>query len=210
MASPGLGSPPPQFSFGGYAIDTTGLQGVGFWPRAVARLIDMAMHFIISMICGFFVGVAVVVVVTATQGNLQSVMQKFQNTALLSYLLAFVGSVMNHSLSEGIGGRTIGKLILGQVVVKEDGSPCGIKAGLIRSFGYFVDALFFGAVGYSNMKKTPKQQRHGDEWAGTMVCKKSDLPDASLRSRGRIFLGVAAGIVADGVLLTIGVLTNLL
>jgi len=49
-------------------------------------------------------------------------------------------------------GSTLGKLALSMVVVREDGSPCGLDAALLRSFAYFVDGLILRARRYSAMK----------------------------------------------------------
>src|SRR5258708_34386260 len=43
----------PTFTFGGYATLPGPLEGVGFCLRLVARLIDIAFHFIIALFTGF-------------------------------------------------------------------------------------------------------------------------------------------------------------
>ena len=79
-------------------------------------------------------------------------------------------------------------MLFSLVVIKEDGSPCGFRAALIRSLAYYIDALFFGLIGYFAMQKTPQQQRHGDEWAHTIVCKRSAVAAPQLGSMGRFAL----------------------
>src|ERR1700681_1798097 len=46
----------PTFTFGGYAALPGQLEGVGFGQRLVARLIDIAFHFIIALFTGFALG----------------------------------------------------------------------------------------------------------------------------------------------------------
>jgi hypothetical protein len=59
------------------------------------------------------------------------------------------------------------------------------------------------------MQKSPQEQRHGDEWAHTIVCKRSDAPPQSLRAGGR-FLGVLLlALVADGAFILVSLLMKL-
>jgi hypothetical protein len=81
---------------------------------------------------------------------------------------------------------------------------------LIRELGYFVDALFFGLVGYMEMTP-PQEQRFGDEWAHTMVCKRSAVAPDTLRNAERFAaafffaLAVDAAFIMTGMLLRIAV-----
>jgi hypothetical protein len=79
-----------------------------------------------------------------------------------------------------------------------------MDAALLRSFAYVVDSLFFGAVGYFAMKDDPQHQRYGDQWAHTIVCKRSQVRPENLYDGGRIVLALFLGIVADSLLLMIG------
>ena len=45
-------SPIAFSSFGGYSTEPEGLEGVSFWPRAIARVIDLSIHYVV----GFFAG----------------------------------------------------------------------------------------------------------------------------------------------------------
>ena len=64
-------------------------------------------------------------------------------------------------------------------VIQDDGSPCRPKSAIIRELGYFVDAMFFGVIGYFAMRDDPEQKRHGDTWADTIVCKRANLAKAT-------------------------------
>jgi uncharacterized RDD family membrane protein YckC len=91
------------------------------------------------------------------------------------FAISLLGSVVLEAICEGFHGSTPGTLLLSMVVVQEDGSPCRPGSAWIRSIAYFIDSLFFGLIGYFNMPKNPQQQRHGDEWAHTIVCRRSDV-----------------------------------
>jgi len=52
---------PPIPSFGGYAPQQGELQGVTFWPRAGARIIDMIVQYIVAFISAFLFGIMLVI-----------------------------------------------------------------------------------------------------------------------------------------------------
>jgi hypothetical protein len=58
----------------------------------------------------------------------------------------------------------------------------------VRLMGCLLDALFSGLVGYSAMQKPSLEQRNGDEWAHTVVCKCSN---------GRFVMALFFAIMAD-------------
>lgn len=97
-----------------------------------------------------------------------------------------------HVASEWIGGATIGKLVLGLRVRNTELGRCTLGGAIIRTLGYFVDALFFGLVAYLVMKESPRKQRLGDQWGKTVVVEAPSLPpDAD--DVGRIVLGICLG-----------------
>ena len=98
-------------------------------------------------------------------------------------------------------GSTVGKLALSMVVVQEDGAPCGLRGAVVRELGYFVDALFFGIIGYMAMQKSIREQRHGDEWAHTVVCKRSLVSPEKLRRADRFVLALILASIADAALI---------
>lgn len=215
MSAPQTSPPPPPpvgqpFSFGGY-IDTPGvIQGVSFWPRFAARLIDLIVHYVTSILAGFALGILLAVVATATGKPLPPMLARLQHLGFAAYGLAFLGSIAYHSVCEGMHGSTLGKLALSMVVIREDGSPCRFDNALLRSFAYIVDALFFGAVGYFAMKDDPQCQRYGDQWAHTIVCKRTSVQPGNLRDGGRFVLALFVAMAADAVLLMTGWLLAIL
>jgi uncharacterized RDD family membrane protein YckC len=107
--------------------------------------------------------------------------------------LGILGAFLYHSVAEGIGSVTIGKLICGLRVVQVDGKPATMKGAFIRDLAYHIDALFFGLVAYLSMVKGPLQQRFGDVWGHTVVVKTSVFEPRPARSALRMTLGVLAG-----------------
>ena len=59
------------------------------------------------------------------------------------------------------------------------------------------------------MKRDHTQQRYGDEWAHTIVCKKSDLPSEGQRSGGRFVLAFLLACMADSVVLIVSLMIRL-
>jgi uncharacterized RDD family membrane protein YckC len=208
MSSPQI-SPLPgpsnqPFSFGGYAGAPGGLEGVGFGARLAARVIDLALHYIVTICAGLVFGFLVGVVGTLTGRSVPFLASKLNHLGFITFALALLGSVAYHSVCESLHGSTLGKFILSMVVVQEDGTPCTFDSALRRSFAYFVDGLFFGLVGYFAMQKTPQRQRYGDQWAHTVVCKRSQVRPENLRDGGRFVLSLFLGMAADAGLMMLG------
>ena len=195
-------------TFGGYAPEQSQLAGVTFWPRVGARVIDMIVHYVVSFACGVLF---VILLVIASGGHASPIMmEKLQHTGLVNFVFALLGSFAYHVVFTALHGSTIGKIALSMVVVQEDGSPCKFKSALIRELGYFVDALFFGIIGYSAMKDTVEQQRHGDDWAHTIVCKRALIPKDKLRGADRFVMALIFALMADAALLIVGLLLTVM
>jgi len=199
--------PAESLTFGGYGGLAGAVQGVGFWPRAAARVIDMVLHYLIGFCSGLFIAI-VIVIATGGRGS-PFLAAKMRSAGLLAFVLALLGSVAYHTICESLHGSTVGKLLFSMVVVQEDGSPCGFRSALIRSFAYFVDALFFGLIGYFAMQKTPQEQRHGDEWAHTIVCKRSVVSPEKLRGGGRFVGALLLAAFVDATLVITGLVLKL-
>jgi uncharacterized RDD family membrane protein YckC len=203
-------SPTPELglelsSLGAYG--NAPLEGVTFWPRVAARVIDFIVHYAVSLVTGFFF--AILVVIAAAGHPDPQLLARMRHTGIAVFVFALLGSIVYEIICEGVHGSTLGKLALGMGVVQEDGTPCRIKSASIRSFAYLVDALFFGLIGYMAMKATPQMQRHGDEWAHTIVCKRSAIQTNDLRSGGRFMVALLFALMADATLIIVGLLLNL-
>lgn len=82
----------------------------------------------------------------------------------------FVCWFLNFGVLQGMTGQTIGKMIFRLQVVKEDGTPIGVKLALVRSFCYWVSALPLGFGFLSAIWDSKKQAWH-DLLCFTMVVK---------------------------------------
>lgn len=102
---------------------------------------------------------------------------------LLLALLYFVAC-------EWLFGATPGNFVCGLRVVMDDGSPCTLKAALIRGVVRFFDGLLFGLPAYLAMKPQ-EYRRAGDDLAHTLVVKASDLTPGRLRSKWRLLVALA-------------------
>jgi len=183
------------------------LPGVSFWPRVGARVIDMVVHNLIVVCSGFRVGFLLAIVAVLRHIPVQLLVGRKQSGITL-FAFMVLGSIALEAICEGFHGSTPSKLLLSMVVVQKDGSPCRPGSAWIRSFAYFIDALFFGLIGYLNMQKNPQQQRHGDEWAHTVVCRRSNVAPQTLRGIGQFTLAFFFAILVDATLVIVGAVIN--
>jgi uncharacterized RDD family membrane protein YckC len=207
VQTPAVIEPP---SFAGYAGAAEGLTGVGFGIRFLARLVDTLVHYCIGIAAGLFVGILLGLYSAFAHQPISHLVHRARAGGPFVFLFALLGSVAYHAVCESVHGSSAGKMLLSLVAVNEDGKPCGFKAALIRSLAYFIDALFFGLIGYMAMQKSPQQQRHGDSWAGTVVCKRDQVQPQNLRPAGRFILGLFCGFIADAGLFVVGLVLNML
>jgi hypothetical protein len=94
--------------------------------------------------------------------------------------------------------------------VTEDGKPSTLKGALIRTLAYYIDALFFGLVGYNSMQKSPLNQRYGDVWGKTAVFKINEMTSESQRTPTLFILGLLLGAGCWVVMLAIGLILKVL
>jgi len=182
---------PTHFTLGGYTGPSRVIEGVSFWPRVAARMIDIAVMTVLGFIAGALFGVVLAVVAKLLGQPLAVVAARYHRSGIAVFIFTLLAGVAYHAICEGLHGSTVGKLALNMVVVREDGTPCDLEAALKREIAYFFDALFFGLIGYVSMKKSPLEQRYGDHWAHTIVCRRAAVAPQYLRS-GRRFAGVLA------------------
>lgn len=132
--------PQPQAASGQY---------VGIGPRLVAVIIDGIILFIIEYILLTILG---------------------QNQAGLSYFIETVILVAYYTVMEATLGATVGKMVMGLRVVRQDGGPISWTESLIRNLLRLIDALPFAyIVGAIIMSTNPLKQRLGDKVAHTVV-----------------------------------------
>jgi uncharacterized RDD family membrane protein YckC len=184
--------------------------GVGFWPRVAARLIDLVVHSIIGICAGVLFGILVALAAGLQHSSRAALLLRQRSNGITSFAMALLGSIVLEAICEGFHGSTPGKRLLGFTVVQEDGSPCRPGSAFIRSFAYLIDSLFFGLIGYFNMQKTPQQQRHGDEWAHTVVCRRSAVAPENLRGAGQFVAAFLFAAMADAALMITGQLLRII
>jgi uncharacterized RDD family membrane protein YckC len=183
-------------SFGGYAAPSA-LEGVGFWPRAAARLIDHFVHFTLRRVTGYFFGIMLVVASGGPGHVPRYILLRLRHPGISGFVFAIIGYLAYHVIFSTVHGSSLGKRMLGMVVLQEDGSPCRFKGALIRELGYYVDGLFFGIVGYTAMQSSAQQQRHGDDWAHTVVCKRNQVAPEKLQGWGRFTVALMFALMVD-------------
>ncbi|HEV3476739.1 MAG TPA: RDD family protein [Rubrobacteraceae bacterium] len=87
-------------------------------------------------------------------------------SALVYFVLVFAYYI----LMEGYLGQTIGKMLLGIKVVREDnGGVPGIQTAAIRTVLRLIDGFFFYLVAFISVLASGKNQRLGDMVAHTLV-----------------------------------------
>ncbi len=121
--------------------------------RIAAALIDLLV------IGALFVLLGVVFGKSETSGSSASI-----NLTGFSALVFFGLTFAYYWLCDGIGGRTLGKALLGLRVVGTDGVPIGLGRAAIRTLIRIVDGLpVFYLVGFITMFATgARRQRLGD------------------------------------------------
>ncbi len=186
------------------------MSGAGFWVRAGARVIDTIVHNIVWYVAAIFVGIAISIYASISGISTSQIFAKSESTSPIGFILALVGTISYHAISEYIHGASLGKLIFKIHVKNDGGQPISLKAALIRSSAYFVDGLFFGLVAYENMKKTPLNQRYGDKWANSVVVERSKLSQSQLPSGWKFLLAFIIAIVVDGLIAVLSTILSLL
>jgi uncharacterized RDD family membrane protein YckC len=88
----------------------------------------------------------------------------------LTYLVAFL---LYFTLLEGYLGQTVGKMLLGIKVIREDnGEVPGLGSAALRTVLRIVDGIFGYLVGFIAVMASAKRQRLGDMAAHTLVVRK--------------------------------------
>jgi len=139
--------------------------GAGFWIRAGARLIDVFYGIALGFVGGVLAGISLAIL--DRSGLITPGWQdRIHGTNLAGWGLSLLGGFLYHTMTEGIYGASLGKLICQLRVVRENGGPIGLGNAAIRSLGYYIDALFFGLIAYSSMKQSALNQRYGGAHGG--------------------------------------------
>lgn len=180
------------------------LEPVKFGRRACARLLDLGAHIVLGGGVGIFIGTVAVLVAMSRNIPLDDQLQAaIQPEDWATWVAGIVGSLLFQTICEGWHGCSLGKRMLGIVVLQENGSPCTPFQALKREIAFFVDSLFFGIVAASRMSEENRQQRMGDSWAGTVVVFRRSAPARSLRSGSRFAIVLLLALLADAAALAV-------
>lgn len=88
-------------------------------------------------------------------------------------LIYVVGVLLYFTLLEGYLGQTVGKMLLGIKVIREDnGEVPGLGTAALRTVMRLIDGLFGYLVGFIVVMASAKRQRLGDMAAHTLVVRK--------------------------------------
>jgi uncharacterized RDD family membrane protein YckC len=177
-------------------VATEEFLGVGFWIRAGGRLIDLVPHYILWFAATFAFAIGLGLYAAITHAAVDPLVQKLTTSRWYDYLASGFGSVVYFAVMERMCGATVGKRLLGLVVIRRDGGPIGSRAALGRSLAFYIDGLFFGALAYGAMEP-PLQQRLGDQWCDTLVIRRSTLPAESAVAAQSFFLALLCAVAVD-------------
>lgn len=182
------------------------METAGWGIRAGARIIDTIVGLVVGTVGGAIGGV--IVGILGAMGVLGDGWQELLGKETAgAILLSSLGALSYHTLAEGLGGTTVGKLVCGLRTIGADGRPCSIGAALKRNIAFYVDGFFFGLVAYSAMSKSVLNQRIGDRWGHTAVVRASAVPETAARGPT---VGVLVGILVWGAVLALSTILKCL
>ncbi|AHY45301.1 putative membrane protein/domain [Rubrobacter radiotolerans] len=129
--------------------------------RVLATLVDAVLFSVVSFVLGIIFGGA------TAEGTSASV-----SLGTLPSLLLFAFIFGYYIFMEGRFGQTVGKMLLGIKVVREDGGAPGYGAAAIRTVLRIVDGFMAYLVAFVTVLVSGKNQRLGDMAAKTLVVRK--------------------------------------
>jgi uncharacterized RDD family membrane protein YckC len=173
---------------------------VGFSRRALARVLDMLAKQLSGLLGGVLAGI--VLGVLQVMGSVAPGWAQRLNPGMLAnFAFGLLAALASDGLSVVVCGATPGKALLGLRVVEDHGGRVGPISAVVRELAFYVDGLFFGAVGYAAMNGSRLQQRYGDQWAHTIVVQAGSLNPPVKASAGRLALGLGLGFLVHALIL---------
>lgn len=110
-------------------------------------VIDTLCYYLLSAVAGF----VYVIYLVVTRG--EQALQGEPISTLESYAIGISASLFYYVSLEGLFGRTLGKLITGTRVVREDGAPLTLGTVLKRSLARFIP---FEPFSFFGIEETPR------------------------------------------------------
>jgi uncharacterized RDD family membrane protein YckC len=181
--------------------------GIGFWPRAGARVLDVLFVMLLAFPAGIVAAIVLLILQVAGVTD-DGWAVRMQESTVANYVFGAFAGVAFHAASDTLVGATPGKLVFRMRVVNLDGRRCGVGAALVRNLAYFVDSFFFGVPAYSSMQRGPEQQRYGDRWAKTMVISADEARLHQPAAASRVIFGVLASCIIAGAVTATGVIVS--
>ncbi len=130
--------------------------------RVLATIVDVIVFSVVGWILTFFFGV------TTVEGGVASFSLGTVGTLLLTVLIFAYYVVL-----EGYLGQTLGKMLVGIKVIREDtGGLPGPGAATLRTILRIIDGILFYLVAFISVQVTQKNRRLGDMAANTLVVRK--------------------------------------
>ncbi len=140
--------------------------------RVLARLIDLVVQVVLAQVVTLAISILLVLAGSAGVVELDGALTGI--TIIITEVVTFVGyPVVLETLTRG---RTMGKLVLGLRVVRDDGGPIAFRQALVRGlvgtaieFPGIIGAPITWVVTLWTMIVNPQSKRIGDQVAGTVV-----------------------------------------
>lgn len=133
----------------------------GFTTRGMAFLIDILILLgstTLTLASGLFFAGA----------DLDISSNNLMNVVITIYLVLLLVSSSYFVFLHGFVGRTVGKMIMGIRIIRDDGELIGLREALIRWVGYFI-SMVFAFLGFVWAIFDSKSQTWHDKLAGTYV-----------------------------------------
>lgn len=145
------------------------------------RILAVIIDYIIMGFISVFIFVALIGTAIATLGTaiatlsvpvILSALVGIWAGFIFSIILVMITWILYGIILETWKGQTIGKMVMGIIVVKENGEPCDFMAALLRNVFRIIDILpQLYLIGFIFIALSEKKQRLGDRLAGTIVVK---------------------------------------
>lgn len=174
--------------------------------RALARLLDLGAVALLATVGAAAAGVLCTFLENA--GKLSPGWdERWEEDSVAGTVLGLLAMVAYHAVAEGLGGASLGKILLRTRVRRVTLAPCTVPRAALREALVLVDLLFFGMVAYSVMQRSPLLQRLGDKAAKTLVLQAKSvegLPAPPMHP----WLATALGASAAAALYAVGYLVD--
>lgn len=148
-------------STGSAAAAEKTVQVIGFGPRLIAMIIDGILVGFFGLLLAAAVGTVLIILEFYVPSERLPVDLTTYLSGLAVSIVYFCGSWVN-------SGRTLGKRVVGNQVVRTDGTPMTWGRALLRFLGYIVSGLVL-SIGFLWVAFDKKRQGWHDKLAGTVV-----------------------------------------